>query len=157
MDTSKNLYIFSRSNLERHIINYIDKVGFLVLLVALIAEIIFGQPLEQPFRWFTTLLFLLALLYTFGRIFRRFAYKISFNIDKNEFTFSMLRKRGTFVVKQDNITKIHVNFFITFYFEGKKIIFTGVDDEQLIGVLRSQRQISWGPFWNLTCKIRKEH
>ena len=69
----------------------------------------------------------------------------------------MLRKRGTFVVKQDNITKIHVNFFITFYFEGKKIIFTGVDDEQLIGVLRSQRQISWGPFWNLTCKIRKEH
>jgi hypothetical protein len=156
MKTTNNL-VFSRPKSERYFIDYADKVGLVIIVGLYLAGIIDGIAIQNALGWFGTLPFILLIIFLYNPVFRRFAYRISIDTEKNEYTFFMFRKKGAFAVKQENLTKIYVNFFITFYFEGKKIIYTGIDDEKLIAALKSQRQISWGPFWNLTCKIRKEH
>ncbi len=144
--------VFSRPKSERYFIDYADKVALLTIVVLYVAGIINGIAIENAFRWFGTLPFILLMILLYDPLFRRFAYSVSVDLERNEYTFVMFRKRGSFTIKGHEVGRIYLNFFITFYLEGKKVLYLGVDDKQFLRLLKSHTNISYGKFWTFTSK-----
>jgi hypothetical protein len=155
MNTSKPI-VFSRPKSEKYFIDYADKLGLLVIIVLYMAGMINGIAFQNARGWFGTLPFILLIIFLYNPVFRRFAFRISIDPERDEYTFTMFRKKGSLSVKGQDIKKIYVNFFITFFFENHKVLYTGVDDNQLLRILKSKKNISFGRFWNLTAKKRDE-
>lgn len=152
--TSSKFFVFSRPKSERYFIDYADKVGLFIIVVLYLAGIINGIAIKNAVGWFGTLPFILLIIFLYNPLFRRLAYRISIDSERNEFTFFMFRKRGSLSVNGQDISKIYVNFFITFFFENHKVLYTGVDDNQLLDILKFHKNISYGKFWNLTTRKR---
>ena len=118
----ENHYIFSRSKGEKNLINYLDRfaIGFILVFPMLI--ILFGFSVEKAiFIGLFYALVMFPLIYIYRLHHQNFAYRISFDFNKNTVFFDMLRNKGTISAKTSEIDRIVIKYFITFFVKDKKI------------------------------------
>jgi len=115
-------YEFSRSNSEKNLINYLDRFALCFIFIFPILIILLDFPVEKAtYVGIFYALVMLPLIYIYRIHHRNFAYRITFDFNKNTVFFDMLRNKGTISAKTSDIDKIVIKYFITFFVKDKKI------------------------------------
>lgn len=145
---NKNYRIFSANNIEVFIIRHTDKMGFIIMCVVFIlVKFDIGTiNIKNPDR----ILIVFSIIFFFSCLpnilLRKFAYKICFDLDKSEAIFFMnypsIRKR-TIIAKIEDIQRITLNFYITFEIDGKKVLYNGVKDNEMVSYLEKLKLVTW--------------
>ncbi len=124
---------------------YFCKYAFRVCTVITFIIVFVLNPdiLTSGIENFKTLFFTLSMMLVFvcisDLIFRRFASKICFDLDKSEVTFFMiipLIREKVIIVKIEEIEKVILKAPITFFVDGKKVRYNGSNNDELILFLK---------------------
>lgn len=115
-------YIFSRSEAEKKLINYLDRfvIGFILIFPILI--ILLGFSLEKAIHvgfYYATVM--LPIVYLYRLYHQNFAYRIHFDLNQNMVVFYMFRNKGKITANTSEIDRIAISYFITFFVKDKKI------------------------------------
>ena len=127
---------------------YAGRVGFVFscMFCITVKFCIDTSKYENPDGVFMLLPIMFVLMAIPDIFCRKFAYKINFDFDKSEVIFFMffpLIKQRTITVKIDDIEKITINVFVIFVFNGEKVRYNGVNNNELIQFLESIKAINW--------------
>ena len=146
IENKKDHYIFSRHIIELYFIRYCDKVGLLIIAMVYIIAILNGDAIENPTGWFLALPLILFIMLLPNLIFRKIAYKITFDLNDQKLTFYLFRRHKSISCNIENLKQIYLGFYIAFVFKEKKFFYNGVADKQLVDLLSNIMPLSWG-FW----------
>lgn len=120
----EKLYEFSRSKAEKNLINYLDRFAICFIFIFPMLIILLDFPFEKAiYVGLFYALVMFPIIYIYRLHHQNFAYRITFDLNKNAVFFDMLRKKGTIIAKTDEIDKIVIKYFITFFVRDKKIKF----------------------------------
>jgi hypothetical protein len=139
------IYTISKSPADVKFINYLYKFSFIgVFIVSMI--IIFDESISNDFNnWMIVIAFGL-LIFFFVKFHRRFAHKIIINRDEEQVEFHMLRNDNIVITSLDAIEKVYVNLYITFFFDGRKVMYNDARNEEFTEILNNLMKVKWG-FW----------
>lgn len=146
MKHNGNIYIFSRDNLELYVIRYIDRIGLVAIAGLYVWAIFWGAALVDIIGLLKVLPIILLALCLPAIVSRRFAYRVIVDLKKQQLTFYMFRKKDPVIEKISSLRRICLGFYITFLFDGRKILYNGVADKRLVDVLGTLMPITWR-FW----------
>ena len=143
-DENKNVFVYSRSNIERVVINNFDKAGLLGSIIGL--GIVASDFSSFPRPTLAVIVALIPLLtaITVSVFFSKFAYKISFDFNKKEVSFYMFRKKGTVTLSIKDIEKVNLNVYITFYANNRIIKYNEVVNKELVKLIEKFMPVNWG-------------
>ena len=118
----ENHYIFSRSKAEKNLINYLDRFAIGFILVFPILIILSGFSVENAIHvGLYYAIIMLPIIYLYRLYHQSFAYRIIFDFNQNIVVFDMFRNKGTISANTNEIDRIAINYFITFFVNDKKI------------------------------------
>jgi len=118
----ENNYIFSRSQAEKNLVNYLDLFAIVFILIFPILIILFGFSLEKAmYVGVFYAIVMIPIIYLYRIYHQTFAYRITFDFNQNVVIFDMLRNKGTISAKASEIDRIAINHFIAFFVKDKKI------------------------------------
>jgi hypothetical protein len=136
-------YLFERPKAEVYIANYIDKAGLLILIITFISDIVSQQPSIKINDWILVFILIIIFMGLFEIFFRRVAYRMSFNFDTNEITFSFFRHRKGVTAKIEDIKEIRMSAYITFMINDKKVYYNDVVNKELVAFLQKLKPTKW--------------
>jgi|GEM_PF-2827105 len=144
MEKAENLVVFSHPKSGVIIANNFHKFGLVgTIIVLLIVYFNLVTPRYPILAYILSFLPLFASLIV-EIVLSKFAYKISFDLDKNEITFFMFRNKGSIKLNIKQIEKVYLNAYITFVFDDMKIRYNDVVNKKLVNILEEFTIISWG-------------
>jgi hypothetical protein len=147
MEKAGDMVTFYRPREEYYFIKYGGEFGLVVMIIiSLIKVLFFPVDAIPPVRLVFLVLFMIFLCLVIKIIFRRFVYRMSFNTNSGEVVFLLHRDKKPIITNRKNINKIHINLYITFFFEGKKVFYNEVANKDLVAFLETRLQIpiTWG-------------
>jgi hypothetical protein len=140
---SNKIYVFERPKAEIYIANYIDKVGLMIGVITFILDILFLHNITKSSSWFFGFSTLILLSLFFEIFFRRFAHRISVNLDTHEITFSFFRHKKDTIIKIEDIKEIRMNAYITFIFDKRKVFYNDLVNKELVAFIEELRPTTW--------------
>jgi hypothetical protein len=144
MEDQENLVVFSQPKSGVIVINNFDKFGLVgTIIVLLIVYFNLATP-KYPI-----LSYILAFIPLFASVIvvifsSNFAYKISFDLNKNEVCFFMFRKKGTVTLCIEDIEKVNLNVYITFYANKRIIKYNEVVNKEIVRLIETFMPVNWG-------------
>ena len=136
-------YIFERPKAEVYIVNYIDKVGLMIGVVTFIIDILFLHNIKVSSKWVFGFSAIILLSLPFEFFGRRFAHRISVNLETNKITFSFFRHKKDITVKLEDIKDIRMNAYITFILDKRKIYYNDLVNKELVPFIEKLRPTTW--------------
>ena len=118
-----NTINFSRPRAEFYVANYFDKAGVLATIIIALMQMVFSPGAVAPIRWLYVLFIWAIWSFLVSLIFRRMAYRMTFDLDKKEVIFSLFRRERSLTVNFKDIRRIHLNIYIAFVLEKRKVFF----------------------------------
>ncbi|MCP4991265.1 MAG: hypothetical protein GY928_36010 [Colwellia sp.] len=150
---TRNNIVFSMDPFSIFVGKYTARVGvlvFCILHMAVKLDILKygteGSNYKRPDIFFVAMLFMIFFMIVTDLLFRKFACKICFDLDKSEakfFMFFPLIRKKIISVKIEEIDKIILNIYVTFLIGGVKVRYIGVDDKELVHFLENLKPITW--------------
>ncbi len=146
MAHEKNILEFSRSKFELYIVRYGLLIAFPISCIAVAWG--GGYPLSIKHAELIILLsfFYLPIGLITSLLSRKFIYKVVVDNNKNEIALHLFKKNRIEKKKISEIQTISINFYVTFFFNNKKLVFKGEGVSELIKSLQTIRPITWGYF-----------
>lgn len=145
--TDNSAQVFSKSKFEYFFIKYTAALGIAATILILeIYWLCFGKKQDVIALLFVIIAFF-AIYIVERFLFSKFAYSIIVSEKGDLFTFKMFFGDRTYHVSIDDMETIYINFYVTFYFKGKKIVYKGVEDKKLIDFLRKGKKAKCGGAW----------
>lgn len=147
MERIDNIYIFSKSRFELYFVRYVALFGAIITILALeVVWIYNNNPQDIKILIFVIIVFFIIHIGGF-MLSNKFVFSIVANTDKKIMTFQMFKRNKSFEVLIADLEKIYVNFYVTFYFKGKKVLYRGVEEKKLITFLKKSEKVVWGFAW----------
>jgi hypothetical protein len=155
MESSGNRVIFSRPREEYYAIKYGGKFGVIaMILISLVQMSFFPNASIRSTTWLYAISFMVFICLLMEIVFWRFAYRISFDQESGEVTLFLYRSKKPLTANIRSINRIHINFYIAFSFERRKVFYNEVVNKELVAFLEAKLQvpITWGRFGPLIHK-----
>ena len=150
-------HLFSHSNLQRFIANYLDKFAWVCIFIVIAVTILKVGYLSS--YGIIILIFLCIIPYLYGKILQKFAYKIVVDFDSREVRLYMYRSDAIITANFDDIRSIRVNGYIIFVFKERKVFYNDLQNNELLKYLNKITKIHWGSLcalWGPNKNIRDE-
>jgi len=152
---SKKTCSFSQSNLQRFIANYLDRFAWASILI-LIVYTVFKIGYLSTYGIITVII-LCAMVYIYGKIQQKFAYKMLVDFESRIVRLHMHRSNAVIEVGFDDIESIRANGYVIFVFKKRKIFYNDLKNDDLFICLNKIMKIQWGPLcvlWGPSKDIR---
>jgi len=145
MTTNSKIRIFKRSKPEIIIGKYSNIILFAVWLLFLIYETLFKSSSSHTNVALTVVLPILLAICIFNTLlFWKFAYQITFDLEKMKVTFFMFKRKKPIQVDINEIRQFLMSLYVIVSYGNKKIYFKGYDDIKLIDFLeRNALPVKW--------------
>lgn len=155
-EVSGNKRVYSIPPFSIYFCKYAARVGFIIMCLMCIAvkSGIGTSKIKNPDGIFITLPIMFALLCITDLLLRKYAYKICFDLNKSVAIFYMifpLIRKKIITVNIEDIEKITLGISVIFSFDGKKVRYSGVNNEELVRLLKELKPVTWnhlGRFFN---------
>ena len=135
-------YLFSQSNLQRFIANYLDK--FIWVCVFTIIAFTIAKVGYLSAYGIIVSLFLCIIPYIYGKIQQKFAHKIFIDFTSRKIQLHMHRSNAVITANFDDIKSIRVNGYIIFVLKEGKVFFNDLRNNELFNCLNKIMKIHWG-------------
>ena len=148
-------HLFSHSNLQRFIANYLDKFAWVCIFIVIAVTILKVGCLSS--YGIITLIFLCIIPYLYGKILQKVAYKIVVDFESCEVQLSMYRSDAIITTNFDGIRSIRVNGYIIFVLKERKVFYNDLQNNELLKCLNKIKKIHWGKMcalWGPSKNIR---
>lgn len=150
-DKQKKIMI-SHNSVDKKIIIYLYKFGFVGIII-MCAIILFDKSVVNTINIWGIVLIILLVWLKFGSYLKKSAYKITINLDENEIQFFMMKNEQNITQNINEITKVRINLYITFYFDDQKVVYNDARNLKLIENLDSCFNIEYGIWGKLLPKL----
>ncbi len=159
-EVCENKHVFSIPPSSVYFCKYAARVGFVIMCIICIAvkSGIGTDNIENPDGIFVTLPIMFVLWCITDLLLSKYAYKICFDLNKSEVMFYMifpLIKKKIITVNIEDIEKITLSISIIFIFDGKKVRYSGVNNEEFVRFLKILKPVTWNRLGRFFDKYHK--
>ena len=140
----RGTYTFSQQKLYQFVVKHGGKICLSLVLFMLIIAIIENKGAGHLTRSIHVIIFLVILFYLTGRLLRKFAYKITVDLESHSIRFFMNRTEDIIIADFDAIRDISVNGYIIFVLDERKIFYSGKPSKEILICLNQIKKIHWG-------------
>lgn len=138
----EGIHTFSHSDFQRSIINQLDKFALFCILFLVVFSIAKTRYISA--YGIISLLFLCMLTYLYGKILKKFAYKIIVDFDSSKLLLHMYRSK-IITADFEDLKSIRVNGYVIFMLEDGKVFYNDLRNKDLLACLNKIVNIRWGP------------
>lgn len=134
----------SHSQAGIKIANHFEKIGLVgTIIVFLIVHFNLANPKYPIVAYVASFMpFLVSLIVV--KFIAKFAYKIIIDLEKNEISFYLFRKKDVITTKISDIKEVYINLYMNFIFCGQKIKYYEATNNNLIKIMQKFAPVSWG-------------
>jgi len=137
-------YTFSQPKLYQFFVNHGGKICLVLLLLLFLMTMIKNKGDGTLDRSIHLIIFISILIYLTGRLLRKFAYKITVDLESHSMRFFMNRTEDIIIVDFDDMRDIRVNGYIIFVLDDRKIFYSGKPSKEILTCLNQIKKIHWG-------------
>jgi hypothetical protein len=147
-DRKEKLISFSQPKSYLFFANHIDKIFYVLLLIALIVNM---ERMKGQFFIDVSILtaFLCILIYLFSKFIKRFSWRFDIDFNSDQISFYLCRKTDIEVINFDEITEIKVSGPIMINVNGRKIYYSTANYLDVLSTLKKVKDIKWGKMCDL--------
>ncbi|GJQ59634.1 MAG: hypothetical protein D8M57_06650 [Candidatus Scalindua sp. AMX11] len=143
-----NKSVFSIPTFSVYFCKYAARIGFIITCIICIAvkSVIGTSNIKNPDGIFIALPMMFTLWCVADLLLGQYAYKICFDLNKSQVTFFMifpLIRKKIIPVNIEDIEKITLGISVIFLFHGKKVRYSGVNNEELVRFLKELKPVTW--------------
>lgn len=141
-DAGREAILFSQSDIKIFIANYLDK--FMWICIFILATLTIAKVGYLSVYGTIILIFLFVISFLYGKVQKKFAYKIVANFYSSELRLYMYRTDNVISVGFDEIKSIRVNGYIIFNLKEGKVFYNDLQNYKLLSCLNKINKIQWG-------------
>ena len=120
-DHLKGVYSFSQSKTQRLILNYLDKIVWILIIFIVVFTLSMVGSLSL--YGIISFLFLCTLPFLFGKIQKKFAYKVVLDFASKSIQLYMNRSNEIIELNFEDLKDIRLNGYIIFVLENRKVFY----------------------------------
>ncbi len=152
MTKKEDIHVFSRTVFESYFVRYAAIIGVAITCTVYLIDRFKDLGTRDLINLLFLVLVFFVLHYLMHLLSRRLVFRLTINVNGRKIKFVMFKNDEIFNVRFEDIDRIYVNFYVTFVFGGRKVLYHGLENDQLINVLQAHKQIDWGFFGKWTSR-----